>query len=444
MKKSAFNLVIPLKKDKRLLVNTLSGAIDIVPGYYCEYLEEPLSQEDNDVTGFLAQRCYLVDNNADEREMIKALYAKLRSARRMRSPLKCVLIVTFDCNLKCSYCWQQHNIKEERLEVMTKAQVDSALEAVKKLAGVVDEKSNEAPVIQVFGGEPLLEENAEIIEYILKRCQELQYDVQITTNGVNIGIFQEMILQYGVKEIQVTVDGTEEFHNKRRLGSDYRGIMESLDKLLWYNALYVKLRVNVDSSNVHSLCGLANEIIDRRWYTNRKFYAYLAPLRDCSFASNALISKRRKLLAALNKLKSNFPQIEIFDILGWDGYQPVRAFERSGAFPYPKPHICDVNLNQFVFSPAGKIHLCAEEAHGLKDIVGTFYPEFTFDKKAFDGIYQKTPLDLKRCEGCAMLPVCGGGCSLLCGNDEFLKFYCKSVRDCFEYGLYEYIEARGN
>ena len=39
MKKSVFNHIIPLKKNRRLLVNTLSGAIDIVPGYYCEYLE---------------------------------------------------------------------------------------------------------------------------------------------------------------------------------------------------------------------------------------------------------------------------------------------------------------------------------------------------------------------------------------------------------------------
>ncbi len=444
MEKSIFNRVIPLKKSRRILVNTLSGAMDIVPGYYCEYLEKPLCEEDNDITGFLSDRCYLVGDDINEREILTALYAKLQAARRMKSPLKCVLIVTFDCNLKCSYCWQQHKIEEEKTQVLTRPKIDLILKAIKKLAGAIHEKSEQAPVVQVFGGEPLLAENAELIEYILRKCQESQYDVQITTNGVNLGRFREMILEYGVKEIQVTVDGPEDIHNRRRLGSDYQSIMDSIDKLLFYNALYVKLRVNVDHSNIHGLYSLANEIIDRRWYTNRKFYAYLAPLRDCSFTNHALIAKRRRLLAALNRLKQSFPQIEVFDVLGWDGYQPVRILENSGRFPFPKPHICDVNLNQFVFTPSGEIHLCAEEAHGQTDIVGAYYPDFSLDKQVFNRIYYSSPLDLKRCEGCAMLPVCGGGCNLLSGNEEFLGSYCKSVRDCFEYGLQEYIEGGGN
>ena len=77
MRKSVFNHVLPLKKNRSLLVNTFSGAMDIVPGYYCEYLEAPLAQEENDITAFLKQRCYLLDDDANEREMTQSLYRQL-------------------------------------------------------------------------------------------------------------------------------------------------------------------------------------------------------------------------------------------------------------------------------------------------------------------------------------------------------------------------------
>lgn len=444
MKRSLFNHIIPYKENRHILVNTLSGALDLVPEQYGSFLSRTSVEEENDMTRFLLDRRYLLEEEVNEPEILKALYKSLQTQKRKNSPLKCVVIVTFDCNLKCSYCWQQHKLPAANHQAISPHKVDMLFEAVGKLSELIKEKSENPPIMQIFGGEPLLEENSALVEYILRKCREAKYNSQFTTNGVNLSSFQKMILEYGVNEIQVTVDGTEDVHNRRRLGSDYRSIMNSLDSLLGHNALYVKLRVNVDLSNVHTLPDLANEIIDRRWYTNRKFYAYLAPLRDCSFDNPVLLTGRNRLLKEIYRQKSLYPQIEVFDMMGWDGYQPARTLQNTGRFPYPKPNICDVNLNQLVFAPDGSIHLCAEEAQGQWDLVGQYYPEYKMDLASFSNIYDSSPLKLEKCRNCTMLPVCGGGCKLISENEQFLKHYCRSVKECFEYGLIEFIEGGGS
>ncbi len=442
MKNSMFNHTIPWQKDKTLLVNTLSGAIDVIPSHFEYYLTNANQLQKNKITDFLFARRYLLEKEIDESLILESLYRELLALQRKNSPLKSVLITTFDCNLKCSYCWQQHNTRSLKSSTLSVEMVDAAFKAIDKLQNLLEEKSIDPPVIQIFGGEPLLTKNKELVEHVLKKCREYSYGSQVTTNGVNLEIFQEMLLEYKVDEIQVTVDGTEEAHNRRRIGSNYNSIMNSIANILSYQAAFLKLRVNVDLSNVNTLRDLADEIIDRRWYTNRKFYAYLAPLRDSSFASTDLITQRPKLLAKVLELKRLYPQIELFDMKGWDGYQPIRVLENTGRFPYPKANICDVNLNQFVFAPDGKIRLCAEEAHDQRGIIGEFYPEFSLDDNSFQRLYDHSPLDIKKCKQCTLLPICGGGCMLMEKEENFRNHYCQAVKDCFEYTLTSYLESR--
>ena len=441
LKKSSYNLVVNLNEDQNLLVNTLSGAIDQVPASYCSFIESPYCHEKNEITDFLTQRRYLIDSEIDEGELLRRLYTEVQDVARTKIPIKCVLLVTFDCNLRCAYCWQQHKINKS--SAMTQEKVDAIFETLPKLAANLNIESDATPIIQLFGGEPLLPENTALVEYILKKCKSRGYNVQITTNGVYVPDFQDMLLRYGVNEIQITVDGTADFHNRRRVGSDYKSLMDSIGALLFHNETYIKLRVNVDRGNLNSLPELANEIIDRRWYTSSKFFAYTTPLRDPSFDSQTLINGRKELLAAFLDMKREYPQTEIFWFMGWDGYQPVIGLEYNGRFPYPKTYICDININQFVFTPSGSIHLCAEESQGEAGAVGSYYPAFSLDEPKFSSIYYKTPQELGRCEGCVMLPVCGGGCDLMTGNEPFLEAYCRSVRDCFAYGLADYINHRG-
>jgi radical SAM protein with 4Fe4S-binding SPASM domain len=210
--------------------------------------------------------------------------------------------------------------------------------------------------------------------------------------------------------------------------------MDTLDRFILKYGILVKLRVNVDFANLSALAELADDIYARQWYATRTFLGYVAPLRDTG-RDRRLLRQRAELLAALRDMMERRPKLEIFDFLGWDGYQPVRAFAAAGRMPYPRAHVCDANLNQFVFGPSGDVHVCLEDAANPCSRVGRFDPELALDEAAFRRWYDRGPFDMNHCRGCNLLPVCGGGCHLWQGDPELLEPYCESVRECFRASL---------
>jgi uncharacterized protein len=435
IKPSRFNLVVGLSGGRKFLLNTLSGAADLVPAETAARLSAGGAGPADESDAFLVARRYLLKDDVDEATFVEKFYpASLQDTRR-KMPLHCIAILSFDCNLRCAYCWQQHRSTQAAGRTMTREQADAMIASVPTLMRCLTVDGNQPPLMHLFGGEPLLAENREVVAHILERCATLGWPVQITTNGKTLPEYRELIERHGVAEVQVTVDGPDEIHDRRRIGSRFAELMDSIDRLVEGETVMVKMRVNVDSDNAAFLPELANAVIDRQWYTSRKFYAYVAPLRDASMADFGLIRNRAKLLGTLLLMKECHPQMEIFDFLGWDGYTAVRNLENQGVFPYPKTHVCEANLNQVVFVPDGHLHLCAEEAHDPDGIVGRYWPDLTVDPAAFSRWYDLSPLDLPSCRDCSILPLCGGGCQLLTRQPEFRRHYCDAVRKSLETGL---------
>ncbi len=443
MKPSNFNLTIELDNHKSVLINTLTGAMDILPNETIDYLQNGLCNTNNEAAEYLYQRQYLLDADLDEAQLVQNLYGELLKHQRRITPLRGVIILTFDCNLRCKYCWQQYKVDEKNKLKLTRDKVDNIFISMKHLYSSLENKSEQPPIIQLFGGEPLLPENKEIVGYILNKCSEKKWYAQITTNGVFLNDYMWIFEEFLANEIQVTIDGPYEVHDRRRIGSKYEELIDSISRLLQINKIHTKLRVNVDIANIDTLPELANDIIKRQWYTNRKFYAYITPLRDSSLEEPKLILERNHLLQKLMMLKEQYPQIEMFDMLGWNGYQAVRVLENTGKMPYPRVNICDTNMNQFVFTPNGEIHVCAEEAHEPAGIVGYYWPGYVLDENSFLGWYNRSPLQLSNCKECALLPVCGGGCQLFIKNRDFYGPYCQAVRDSLIGGIKNYIKQEG-
>ncbi len=434
MKPSTFNYVVRLDDGRTVLLNTLSGAIDLVPDEALACLADTSVAPADDVRTYLSDRRYLLEDSIDESNIVADIYRELLLKTRQQKTVHCILILSFGCNLRCTYCWQQQDaVLDTRAQkaAMTTTQVDRLTEAVGRLSETAVAHPDTPPEIQLFGGEPLLPRNRKVIEYILAQCRDRCWPVQITTNGVFLDRYADLITEYDVREVQVTIDGPRGIHNSRRLGSDYDKLMRALDRLIQPGTLTVKVRTNVDFTNLDGLPALADEIYGRHWYASGRFYAYLAPLRDAGPHCYSLIERRGDLLNAVLDLVEREPKLEVFDMLGWDGYQPVRRLAATGRFPYPRAHICDTNLNQFVFTPGGDIYLCAEQATDRGAIVGTYSPEFHIDPVAFRRVYDHRPLDLARCAGCALLPVCGGGCQLWEEHSEMARLYCRAVDQSF-------------
>lgn len=441
IKPSKFNFTIEIDKNTSAIVNTFTGAIDI-------FSNEKLKQlhMDFDISKdkeYFYQRQYLIDEDIDEDVLMGKFSKDITNYKRETTSLKAVIILTFDCNLKCIYCWQQDNVDKSHIETITIEKIDKIFESISEITSSLEHVKNDIPIIQLFGGEPLLYKNRDIVEYILKMCNQKKWHSQITTNGSQLKKFMDIFEEHGVGEVQVTVDGSSEIHEQRRVGSKYKDIMDSIDLLLQTNKTYVKLRVNVDDDNIDSISFLSDEIIDRKWYTNNKFYAYIAPLRDSTLEETKLIKDRNNLLRKFIEKREQYPQLEIFDVLGWNGYEAAKILENTGSMPYPKGYICDVNMNNFVFTPNGEIHLCSEEAHDSNASIGRYWPELYINKDSFVNKYDKNPFEFYDCKTCNLLPICGGGCQMFEKEEEYKNEYCKSVKDCFTLGIKNYIETEG-
>ncbi len=436
---SKFTLVVPYSETEVILVNTLSGALDVVERQLPEYLALPLCNMDCEETHFLVERGYLLPDRAAEEAVQAQMYAPLRSAERAVQPVHAMFILSFGCNLRCCYCWQQHRVEGTTFPTMTTAQVDDALQALQELQKLLPEQSSAPPMVQLFGGEPLLRGNYDLVAYILSRCEALGFPVSITTNGYELPYFHPLLKKYPVQELQVTVDGDAQTHNARRVGSDWNRLLDSVDDLLMNTDILVKLRVNLDETVLAHLSPLADEIIDRLWYGTKRFFCYIAPLRDSCMEKTEVISARADLLARFLQASRRMKKLRCFYLAGWDGFRPYYALLRQNRMPLPSSGICEVNRGQFVFDPDGTIHLCSEETHGQWDCVGQYSPSFSLDEARFFSIYNRMPIDTPKCRDCALLPVCGGSCNLLSEYPAYQEAFCQTTRRVFDLAIQSYV-----
>lgn len=126
------------------------------------------------------------------------------------------ILITNNCNLSCSYCFEEHKDRK-----MSKETAKNVVDFLFKNAS----KSNEKVIIKFFGGEPLL--NIDLINYIydysLKLSKKLKVKVEffISTNAT---IFNKKIKEFIIKwkkdfgkiNMQVSIDGMPHIQNKNR------------------------------------------------------------------------------------------------------------------------------------------------------------------------------------------------------------------------------------
>lgn len=160
-----------------------------------------------------------------EDEYIKECKERQTEGRRVKN---ITIIVTQDCQLRCSYCYQHaKNCYNAISKETARKIVDLLFESDLKDNKYLNPFCAEAIVLDFIGGEPLLE--IELIEYFLryfrKRAVELNhrwainYMISMSTNGIafNTPKVQKFIKKNRARtSIGITVDGNKELHDTCR------------------------------------------------------------------------------------------------------------------------------------------------------------------------------------------------------------------------------------
>lgn len=161
-----------------------------------------------------------------------------------------LLIVTNKCNMRCVYCVYsdmypqtiQYEDKQMSFDVAVKA-----IEQYMKLYQIRERRGlNKNPVINFYGGEPLL--NYELIKKVVDHSSKnfmYEFDYYITTNGL---LLEDDIIEFFIKNdfrITISLDGDSENHDRNRLTHDGR---TTHSKILEKVKRYFTLRENAQSS----------------------------------------------------------------------------------------------------------------------------------------------------------------------------------------------------
>src|SRR5947209_13119285 len=249
LRTSSYCIVVKLPKDPNqvLLVHGYTGAYDEVSVDVAEYLyarravSKPLygtwTSEfdgssggeglDQETIAELENRGYLTNLSIEqERERLKSV-AGLVHSFEMQS-VNYILVPGYDCNLRCPYCFQDHMRTDPAfghlLRRMTREIVDRILEGIVDLETALPEQAQGHRQFTLFGGEPLLAGNFEIIEYILQRASTLgPCTFGAITNGTDLDRYVSLLGPEGISSLQITLDGPPRAHDRFRIYADGQG-----------------------------------------------------------------------------------------------------------------------------------------------------------------------------------------------------------------------------
>ena len=331
---------INYKKDI-IMINLINGATDIIEkNIYNALINKEFDKLDDEVITSLIERKYVFKNSDEYEEFLNKLDKRLEELEKKATP-NFLIIPSYACNLHCIYCYEQTymikgttNIDPLDMVDLQYKRIDKIMKAYEKKYG----KTNDDIRITIMGGEPLLKCNVNTIKYIFQQAKKRNYTIDIVSNGVDLNHYIDLFNEYKeiLDHIQITIDGIEDVHDKRRIFHDGRGsynlIMKNI-QLAIDNKILIVLRVNVDSTNIKGLSDLADALVNQFGFNPfLKPYLYLLQDGGCSGEQNILSENVGiKTIFALENKNKNMaifrkkfhPENFIESIFRDEPYQPV-------------------------------------------------------------------------------------------------------------------------
>lgn len=431
-----------------LLINTLSGAVDLIGKKEKESLSH-LQERNNKVPlkkrleTKLRERGYLFDTEEEEKVIFNQL-ARSFSGHSVSLP-EFYLCYTYDCNLKCTYCNERHlDGQVKKIKAMQPEQLEAVLNvisSVRKTSGV-----KEKGVIVLFGGEPLLPINKDSVVRTLNFAKEEKFSVRIVSNGTLIERFREVLSNYRniIEVIAISLDGPRAINDQRRKamrGSSFDRIVKGVNTLL-SAGLKVEVRPIVDRENIGFLPDLANFMINQGWTSYGNFSAKIAktmfPLQTAKL-DYPFVMSNSEFLKRLSILSEEYPAMDIFGHQWLGDFEPFAYLREvlNGQEPAaPRLSGCRaVTPGMYIFGPDNLIYPCLELVGIPQYATGRFYPEFEefpfIERWRNFGILKRSP----KCRECNLVTLCGGGCSLtylVSGNHNRDDWECAEIKETLD------------
>lgn len=395
-----------------IIVNLINAAADFIEDWLYNALSgNKFDEIDNEIIAKLESRKYLFESEVEYKSFIESVETKITECEETSVPTF-VVVPTYLCNLKCIYCFEDSYTIHDRSNKSTIEQIDKQFEVIDTI--LKENKAENSPInITIMGGEPLIKNNVENIQRIFELAEKKNFTVDIVTNGVNIDYYLPLFMSKKnvISHIQVTLDGTREYHDKRRIFKDKSGTFDIIIKNVKFlidNDILVYLRVNVDTSNINNLPSLADLLI-KNFYPTEMLKPYLYLLQDGGCSGEGNIIKEEIGINKLLIMEKENENMKIFD-KKYHGHLFIDAIEKNVQFQSMLKH-CGAAKKQFIIDCKGNIYKCWHGIGNDNFSVGNFRSgSIEYNKNEIDLWYNRSALKLERCRDCKYRFICGTGC----------------------------------
>jgi uncharacterized protein len=437
MRYSNYNIVSKIKNsDKYYIINLLSAHADIIDA------DEALKLEAYRIEGYsdpefiakLFEKGYIVDKKEEER-LYKHKYLDFIDSRES-DEIQLFFVPNYTCNFACSYCYQEGYVNPAG--VLSENLIDSFF------SYITASFAARRKYITLFGGEPLLNSprQKKLIYYFLSKAWDLGLEVCIVTNGYTLEEYLEMFKQFSIREIQVTLDGTEKVHNARRFlksgGTTFEKIEKGVDACLADN-ITVNLRMVIDKDNISNLPEMAQLAIDKGWTESPFFKTQLGrnyELHHCQSPSSKLMT-RISMYEEIYELIAQNPHILQFYK---PAYSVAKFLSENGILPPPLFDSCPACKTEWAFDYTGHIYPCTATVGKEDETLGTFFPVINFDSGNLNSWQKRDVTEIDKCKTCNLQLACGGGCGSVAKNHtgEICFPDCRPIKELLELGFAAY------
>ncbi|MDR2408561.1 MAG: SPASM domain-containing protein [Bacteroidales bacterium] len=458
LRKSSYTISVKLEAedDKYMLIHGYTGAMDIVTGKVVDYFKNyPLFSKkefpfSKPTLELLISRGYITTKTVDEeREHVRRFAALLHNSAK-NSLKQYMFLVSYDCNFRCSYCYEGGISKQGKQwtkKTFTNELIDKAYETMSEIEP--NQKMHNS-YITLYGGEPFLKENIEIVNYIIKRGVELGYSFHAITNGHDLDHYEQILATGAIKHLQITLDGGKEMHETRRYhyqtGKSFDKIFNNIGLAL-NNNISISVRFNADYKNFEEIKKL-RALFEKAGYSQKGYFNFhTAILRggENDIAKGGSLQQSQLQKENIKNEKENILYLsrEDFNKLhkeaGFDvGHQDYGLYEnlfstiKYGNFLRFHSIFCGVQTNLYIFDPYGDIYNCWETVGVKSHILGNYKEKLTWTEE-IKNWQERNIGTTPKCSVCKYALLCGGGCIAKAlrrgGKLGFKASYCDNYED---------------
>lgn len=373
------------------IMNMLYKTIDrISPGTYSSILKKEYSSISPDELFYLYTRKYIeyAKHTNEENEALWSAKNKYYES--------VYLINSYNCNLNCIYCFER---EEKRNFKMNEKVLQKTFNYIDMLA----EKNR--VLLTFYGGEPLLEENRDNINTTLQRYMDNDnVYFKFITNGIYVKEYMSCFesVKNKIAQFVITLDGTGEIQNKRRILDNPQGSFDFVIKSICMLNEYkypVAIRINIDRDNImcqNDLILYLNQVIKNKDKVIIEYHR-VEDKKDPNFCAISYMDCYNLYykIKKISQIRVTF-SLPVLSML--DGF-----IDSPNKFPYIPDSFCNINSNH-VIDYDGKVYSC-NEAMGNEAFMTTTVMQ---ENKAH---YKKHDID-KKCRMCSLYLACLGNCSL--------------------------------